>query len=434
MVGQQPDNVPLGNPSLSELPMAPAMAFHGAAAQAMMDAEVALAQQNSVTAQLDLQVLGAILNAHSTAVEGRDLLNQLQEDTEAAVRTRVDLDTPAGAREFQRFLVGKLRDIRGVLASASLDDTSQSVLMAAWTALYHAAKNEPGIDPVSPADNSTPRASQKLTAAPDAAGAPYLDPLLADDPGLWTGDDMVPPSAAAPPSTMSTPPSIPNFGGGPMPSMGSMPGWGESGGFGLPGLLSDNGDDRSPQGLAKALAAPDESDLKDRTAPEESDQTADPEAHTSSADEPEASPDDTATVMLPDGDMVIASSPQLASAIQAAVEGTAIPEAFRLQGMIIPPPGTPIVKSIASAEIIPGDIGIFTDHYALALGKSKALLDGEIQDISVVSGPTFLGWEHPPVPMSTTQQEESETPVPTRPSSAAGGEQGVPASPQLFAQ
>ena len=39
---------------------------------------------------------------------------------------------------------------------------------------------------------------------------------------------------------------------------------------------------------------------------------------------------------------------------------------------------------------------MFTDRHALALGQSRALLNGQIQHISTVNGPSFLGWEHPP--------------------------------------
>ena len=94
---------------------------------------------------MDLQVVSAILNAHLKTVEGSEALNTLQQETEAAVRTRSDLDTPAGARDFQRFLISKLRDIRAVVANASLDDTSKSTLMAAWTSLYDASKNETAV-------------------------------------------------------------------------------------------------------------------------------------------------------------------------------------------------------------------------------------------------------------------------------------------------
>src|ERR1700753_3485021 len=117
----------------------------GDAADAIRGAEAALAHQNSTTAQVDLQVVTAVLNAHQQNAKWREALNRLQHDIEAAVTTRSDLDTPAGARDFQRFLIGKLRDIRAVVAGASLDDTSKSALMAAWTSLYSASKPVPGV-------------------------------------------------------------------------------------------------------------------------------------------------------------------------------------------------------------------------------------------------------------------------------------------------
>ncbi|CKQ69621.1 Biofilm regulator [Mycobacterium tuberculosis] len=116
----------------------------GDAARAIADAEAALAHQNSATAQLDLQVVSAILNAHLKTVEGGESLHELQQEIEAAVRIRSDLDTPAGARDFQRFLIGKLKDIREVVATASLDAASKSALMAAWTSLYDASKGDRG--------------------------------------------------------------------------------------------------------------------------------------------------------------------------------------------------------------------------------------------------------------------------------------------------
>ena len=77
----------------------------GEAAKAIADAEAALAHQNSASSQVDMQVISAILNAHLKTVEGSEALNKLQQETEAAVRTRSDLDnahrlakipTPAG--------------------------------------------------------------------------------------------------------------------------------------------------------------------------------------------------------------------------------------------------------------------------------------------------------------------------------------------------
>lgn len=69
----------------------------GDAARAIADAEAALAHQNSATAQLDLQVVSAILNAHLKTVEGGESLHELQQEIEAAVRIRSDLDTRRAA-------------------------------------------------------------------------------------------------------------------------------------------------------------------------------------------------------------------------------------------------------------------------------------------------------------------------------------------------
>ena len=123
---------------------------------------------------------------------------------------------------------------------------------------------------------------------------------------------------------------------------------------------------------------------------------------------------------LPDGETVTAASPQLAAAIQSAVGGTPIAEAFQQQGMTLPPPGTTVVNPIDALQVTPGDIGMLTDRHALALGPGKALLDGQIQHIATVSGPSFLGWEHPPAAAATvTTPAKPEPPTPTRPATSS---------------
>src|ERR1700741_3568669 len=159
----------------------------GDAADAIRGAEAALAHQNSTTAQVDLQVVTAVLNAHQQNAAGREALNSLQHDIEAAVVTRSDLDTPAGARDFQRFLIGKLKDIRAVVLNASLDDTSKSALMAAWTSLYDAAKggpNDPGDRPRAAAGPVAPAAGtgQQPFDDPDTGWDPLLEPIVVGDP------------------------------------------------------------------------------------------------------------------------------------------------------------------------------------------------------------------------------------------------------------
>jgi Domain of unknown function (DUF4226) len=385
----------------------------GAAAEAIAHAEAALAQQNSTSSHLDMQVVSAILNAHLNAIEGKEALTRLQHETEAAVQTRSDLDTPAGARDFQRFLIGKLRDIRAVVLNASLDDTSKSALMAAWTSLYDASGGGPGDHPDTTEADGQANPTEQLTDDLDADWDPLLDSLLTDDSAPLPGDAPVTGApegmTAAPMSAAPAMPSIPNFGGGPLPGLTPAS---TAGLEGLP-LAGLRGDDTELRGL------------DDDEPPPEDDPPADElDAHDVSADAPEdedeAAQGGPTTLTLPDGETVQAASPQLAAAITAAVGGAPIPEAFQQQGITIPSPGTAVVDPIEPSRVSPGDIGIFVDRHALALGPGKALLDGQIQHIATVSGPNFLGWEHPPAASATmTTPARPDTPTPTRPASSS---------------
>lgn len=373
----------------------------GDAADSIRCAEAHLAHQNSAVAQIDLQVINAILNAHLQTVQGREALDSLQRDVQAAVRTRTDLDTPSGARDMQRFLIGKLRDIRAVVADTGLDATSKSALMAACTSLYDSSRT-----PASAAPSDEP------TAVPETEPEPYLDPLFDDDPDLLSTDPA--PQGAAPMPMPPAIPSMPSLGGGAIP--GQIPGLGMPGGTPLPGWAQELG--KEEPGEPADDAPEDLLRQEDRGSTDVDQPGSEGDKPTpASATEP-APPSGPTTVALPSGETVTAASPQLAAAIKAAAGGTPIPDAFGQQGITIPPAGTPVTDPIDAARVAPGDIGMFTDHHALALGNGKALLNGQIQHISTVQGPSFLGWEHPPAPVSVAAPARPEVPAPTRPASA----------------
>jgi hypothetical protein len=382
----------------------------GDAADAIRSAEVALAHQNSTTAQVDLQVVTAVLNAHQKAAVSRDALNALQRDIEGAVATRSDLDTPAGARDFQRYLIGKLRDIQAVVAGASLDDTSNSALMAAWTSLYdssRAASDAPDGQPTAAAAASAPvpSASQTQVPATESELDPYVDSLPEDDLGL--PPEEVPAQLSSSPTPAPAPagmPSIPSFGGG-----GGLP---SGGGFGVPGGFPLEGS------LPEELSPADLDDARPDSDDPESQLVSDDEDHKPAGDEPGEPATGPTTVTLPNGETLTAASPQLAAAIEAAAGGTPIAEAFQQEGMTIPPPGTAVSDPVDPSQLTPGDIGMFTDRHALALGDSRALVSGQIQHISTVNGPDFLGWEHPPAPVNAPAPNVSDPPAPTRPAIA----------------
>lgn len=339
----------------------------GAAADAIRLAEAALVRQNSVTANVDLQVITAVLNAHTAHSTGATALTELQREIEAAVATRTDLDTPAGAREFQRYLIDKMHDIRTVVEDTSLDDTSKAALAAALASLYATsgpaappptAPPLPAPPPPAPPLLGLPADSPRPAAAVPPETAPWfgdagLDPALIDAGPLPADPPTAPAAAAAPPAGAAPAfPSLPSLGGG--GGLSALPPL-----AGLSDLLPAGAPDPAPEPEPEPEAGP---------------QQPDPAAATA-----------TPTTDLP-------------GVIAAAVAGTPIADAFGQQGITIPAPGSPVSAPLDPSQVIAGDVGIFTDRHALALGNGKVLLDNQIQPIETAAGPGFIGWQHPPTP------------------------------------
>lgn len=372
----------------------------GDAARAIADAEAALAHQNSATAQLDLQVVSAILNAHLKTVEGGESLHELQQEIEAAVRIRSDLDTPAGARDFQRFLIGKLKDIREVVATASLDAASKSALMAAWTSLYDASKGDRGDaddrGPASVGSGGAPArgAGQQPELPTRAEPDCLLDSLLLEDPGLLADDLQVPGgTSAAIPSASSTP-SLPNLGGATMPGGGAtpalVPGVSAPGGLPLSGLLRGVGDEPELTDFdERGQEVRDPADYEHSNEPDErradDREGADEDAGLGKSESPPQAP---TTVTLPNGETVTAASPQLAAAIKAAASGTPIADAFQQQGIAIPLPGTAVANPVDPARISAGDVGVFTAT-PLPLALAKLFWTARFNTSQPCEGQTF---------------------------------------------
>lgn len=377
----------------------------GAGVEAMRRAESQLSQQQSATAVFDRGVLEALRHAHQTTVAGRRELDELVARIDDAARGW-DLGTAAGAREFQRYLLAKLDQIMRVVEDGNDDDAAKRELAAALAARYDEQADRPAphrddeqapkpaaADPA-PGPSPTPDPPTFAEPAYDPAGGePYAEPAFTE-PGY----------AAEPPQRSPAPtPSLPlgpGFGGG-LPGGagfgGTLPGAGLPEGFPLGGLPAARHREAWPPEPENPL---DPADPADETpAPSADEETASPEP---------PHPDPT-LVTLPDGETVHAGTPQLAAVLQAAVGGTPIGEAFGAQGITIPPPGTPVTAAVDQSRVSPGDVGMFTDRHAVVLGNGKALLDGQIQRIANVRGPSFLGWQHPPTPT------EPATPRPPEP-------------------
>lgn len=399
----------------------------GDAARAIADAEAALAHQNSATAQLDLQVVSAILNAHLKTVEGGESLHELQQEIEAAVRIRSDLDTPAGARDFQRFLIGKLKDIREVVATASLDAASKSALMAAWTSLYDASKGDRGDaddrGPASVGSGGAPArgAGQQPELPTRAEPDCLLDSLLLEDPGLLADDLQVPGgTSAAIPSASSTP-SLPNLGGATMPGGGAtpalVPGVSAPGGLPLSGLLRGVGDEPELTDFdERGQEVRDPADYEHSNEPDErradDREGADEDAGLGKSESPPQAP---TTVTLPNGETVTAAQSPARRGDQGGGQRHTDRRCVPTTGNCHPATGNRGRQPRRPRPDLSGRRRCVHRH-ALALGPSKALLDGQIQHISAVRGPNFLGWIHPAA--TATAPARTEAPTPTRPAAA----------------
>ena len=414
-----------GAPVPPAAPADPPPGQQGDAATAIRKAESALAQQNSESAQVDLHVIAAILNAHAGTAEGSRRLGRLQQQVEDAVRMRTDLDTPAGAREFQRFLIGKLREIAAVIESASLDDTSKAALATAWTALYRSdapvdqAPAGPGETPA-PAKPQPPPPPVPEVLPPDGSdlgvGA-MLDALIGSE---QTAPAAAPPPVSPPPSSVPAPtaaaPPVPMSSL--VPPLSSLP-------TSLPEAASAALRSQRPLdddlGLDALLGAEDPMDPAEEEVPGEAppDEGGEPAAEPPCEGTP---PPDPTEVRLPDGAVVNAPSVPIARALASVLAGTAVVEAFGQQGIVVPPPGTAVAQPLDAAKVVGGDIGMFPDRQAVAVDRERAYFDGRIQPVTGIGGPSFLGWLHPPAPgapaAAPLSPNPAATPTPTRPATA----------------
>jgi HPt (histidine-containing phosphotransfer) domain-containing protein len=103
----------------------------GHAVAALQARQAALARQHSAAAEADRVLAEALAVAYAETVEGASRLDEIAAEIEDAVRNQAALavDTPMGAREFQRFLIDKQREIIAVVSHAhTLDEAKKTAL------------------------------------------------------------------------------------------------------------------------------------------------------------------------------------------------------------------------------------------------------------------------------------------------------------------
>jgi hypothetical protein len=93
--------------------------------------QAALSKQHGAAAEADRIFTEALVSAHAATVEGRRRLDAIAAEIDRAVENQalMAVDTPLGAREFQKFLIAKQREIIAVVAHAhELDGAKKAAL------------------------------------------------------------------------------------------------------------------------------------------------------------------------------------------------------------------------------------------------------------------------------------------------------------------
>ena len=103
--------------------------------------QAALARQHAAAADADRALAEALASAHAATVEGVRRLDAIAAEIDHAVanQTAIGLDTAMGAREFQKFLIAKQREILAVVSDAHELDVAKKAVLEKLTAHYTAS-------------------------------------------------------------------------------------------------------------------------------------------------------------------------------------------------------------------------------------------------------------------------------------------------------
>ena len=98
---------------------------------AIGEMQAALSAQHAAAADADRALAEALASAHAATVDGVSRLDAIAAEIDSAVTNQaaLGLDTAVGAREFQKFLIAKEREISAVVAHAHELDSAKAALL-----------------------------------------------------------------------------------------------------------------------------------------------------------------------------------------------------------------------------------------------------------------------------------------------------------------
>jgi hypothetical protein len=110
----------------------------GLSVDAIQARQSALARQHSTVADADRALAEVLASVHAASRESIRRLDAIDDQIHRAAIDRADpaLDTPMGAREFQKFLAAKQRELAAVVADAHELDRAKRVVLDGLRAKY----------------------------------------------------------------------------------------------------------------------------------------------------------------------------------------------------------------------------------------------------------------------------------------------------------
>lgn len=389
----------------------------GKAAEAAAASADETARALARLAELDAKTQATLKEIENAGEEGRKALDEIQKSiddkmTELGPR----MNTEEGRKEFREFIIEKLTKAKEVIAKNNQLAEEKAREAAELTKGYgDVGANGDG--------HKGPDSRQIGYGGPDGTGGGD------SGGGKSGGGDASTAPASAPPAGTATATGMPfgsgmPFGGGmPMPSMPGM------GGGGMPGIGDPLGGLSGLSGLGSGSDLPKVEDAASHSTddkgsslpgvtdpgtdnkggdhkggePKVTDGTTEPASATGGADHGGVGTTDPAptgakawSIDLPDNSTTTARNAIGAEVTKDVLSGTAVADAYSKKDITLPPVGTPIIDSVSPSMLKSGDVGMWKDHYVMALGDGKVWVSGQVQKLeSLTSGPDFLGWFDP---------------------------------------
>jgi hypothetical protein len=110
----------------------------GPSVDAIQAKQAALSARHDTVADADRVLADTVLGAHAATVATRDRLDAIAAEIDDCVQNQAAfaVATPLGAREFQKFLIAKHRELISIVVEARRDDAARQVLLESLRPQY----------------------------------------------------------------------------------------------------------------------------------------------------------------------------------------------------------------------------------------------------------------------------------------------------------